>query len=70
MSEETKRQAPAETPKRGDAAWKAAKQAIANRNEQASKVAREKRQARDDKHAAQLRAADKRERAELAKRKP
>ena len=46
------------------------KQAIANRNEQASKVAREKRQARDDKHAAALRAADKRERAELAKRKP
>jgi hypothetical protein len=70
MSEESKRQAPAETPKRGDAAWKAAKQAIANRNEQASKVAREKRQARDDKHAAALRAADKRERAQLAKRKP
>jgi hypothetical protein len=70
MSEESKRQPPAEVPKRGDAAWKAAKQAIANRNEQASKVAREKRQARDDKHAAALRAADKRERAELAKRKP
>lgn len=70
MSDESKRQPPAETPKRGDAAWKAAKQAIASRNEQASKVAREKRQARDDKHAAALRAADKRERAELSKRKP
>jgi hypothetical protein len=70
MSEETKRQTPAEVPKRGDAAWKAQKQAIASRNEQASKVAREKRQARDDKHAAALRAADKRERAELSKRKP
>jgi hypothetical protein len=70
MSEETKRQAPVEVAKRGDAAWKAAKQAIANRNEQASKVAREKRQARDDKHAAALRAADKRERAELSKLKP
>ena len=70
MSEDTKRQSAVEVPKRGDAAWKAAKQAIANRNEQASKVAREKRQARDDKHAAALRAADKRERAELAKRKP
>jgi hypothetical protein len=70
MSEESKRQPAAETPKRGDAAWKAAKQAIASRNEQASKVAREKRQARDDKHAAALRAADKRERAELSKRKP
>ena len=70
MSDQSKRQAPDEVPKRGDAAWKAAKQAIAARNEHASKVAREKRQARDDKHAAALRAADKRERAELAKRKP
>jgi hypothetical protein len=70
MSQESKQQPAAETPKRGDAAWRAAKQAIASRNEQASKVAREKRQARDDKHAAALRAADKRERAELSKRKP
>jgi hypothetical protein len=70
MSEESKRQPAVEVPKRGDAAWKAAKQAIASRNEQASKVAREKRQARDDKHAAALRAAEKRERAELSKRKP
>jgi hypothetical protein len=69
MSDDSKQPA-AETPKRGDAAWRAAKQAIASRNEQASKVAREKRQARDDKHAAALRAADKRERAELSKRKP
>jgi hypothetical protein len=70
MSDQSKRQPAVEAPKRGDAAWKAAKQAIATRNEQASKAAREKRQKRDDEHAAALRAADKRERVQLAKRKP
>jgi hypothetical protein len=55
-------------PLRGDAAFRAAKEEIAKRNEAASKVAREKRQKRDDQHAAELRAADLRERKKLAKR--
>ena len=58
----------AQPPLRGEAAFRAAKDAVAKRNEAASKVAREKRQKRDDEHAAAVRAADQRERAELAKR--
>jgi hypothetical protein len=57
-------------PLRGEAAWKAEKEAIAKRNEAASRVARERRQKRDDQHASEMQAADKRERAQLAKRKP
>ena len=60
----------AQAPLRGEAAFRAEKDAIAKRNEAASKVAREKRQKRDDEHAAGLRAADLRERKKLAKRKP
>lgn len=70
MSDQSKRRPPPEAPKRGEAAWKAAKEAIARRNEQASKLAREKRQRKDDEHAAALRAADLQERAELSKRRP
>jgi hypothetical protein len=70
MSDETKRQAPAETPKRGDAAWRAAKEAIASRNDQARKLGRERRQRKYDQQSAALRAADVRERAELSKRSP
>jgi hypothetical protein len=70
MSDTSKRQSVAETPKRGEAAWKAAKEAIASRNEQASKVARARRRKKDDEHAADLRAADRRERAQLATRRP
>ena len=55
-------------PLRGEAAFRAAKEEIAKRNEAASKVARDKRQKRDDEHAAELRAADLRERKKLAKR--
>jgi hypothetical protein len=60
----------AETPKRGDAAWRAAKAAVASRNEQARKVGRERRQRQYEEYAAERRAADMRERAELAKRRP
>jgi hypothetical protein len=70
MSDTSKRQPAAETPKRGDAAWRANKEAIASRNEQASKIARERRQRKYDAYAAEARAADKRERAELASRRP
>jgi hypothetical protein len=70
MSNSSKRERPAEPPKRGEAAWRAERDAIASRNEQASKVARARRRAADDELAARQRADDKRERAELAKRRP
>ena len=70
MSGTKKRQPAAETPKRGEAAWRAAKEAIASRNEQARKLGRERRQREYETYAAERRAADLRERAELAKRRP
>ena len=70
MSETSKRQQPTETPVRGEAAWRAAKEAIASRNEQASKRARARRHEKDELDAAQRVAAERRERAELAKRRP
>jgi hypothetical protein len=70
MSDTSERQPVAETPMRGEAAWRAAKEAIAGRNEQARKLGRERRQRQYDQHAAERRAADVRERAELAKRRP
>jgi hypothetical protein len=70
MSDTSKRRPVAETPKRGEAAWRAAKAAIASRNEQARKLGRERRQREYEYHAAERRAADLRERAELAKRRP
>jgi hypothetical protein len=68
MSDTSKRQQPAETPKRGEAAWRAAKDAIASRNEKASRLARARRQEEYDQSVARRVAAEKRERAELAKR--
>jgi hypothetical protein len=68
MSDTSKKQRPAAEPKRGDAAWREQKDAIARRNEQAWKAARERRQQRDDEHAAAMRAADLAERAELSQR--
>ena len=46
------------------------KEAIASRNEQASKRARARRHEKDERDAAQRVAAERRERAELAKRRP
>lgn len=70
MSDRGKRQPAAETPKRGEAAWRAAKEAVASRNERAYKAGRERRQREYEEFAAERRAADVRERAELAKRRP
>lgn len=70
MSDTSKRERPAEAPKRGEAAWRAAKDAIASRNEQASKLARARRQEEYEQYAAHRRADERRERAELAKRRP
>jgi hypothetical protein len=70
MSDTSKRQRPAEVPKRGEAAWKAAKEAIASRNEQASRAARARRQQEYEQQVARRIAAERRERAELSKRRP
>jgi hypothetical protein len=70
MSDTSKRRPVTETPKRGEAAWKAAKDAIASRNEQARKVGKARRQREYDQYTADRRAAEVRERAELARRRP
>ena len=70
MSDQTKRQPAAEAPRRGEAAWRAHKEAVASRNAQASKAAAGIRRAREDEKAADLRAAERLERAELVKRRP
>jgi hypothetical protein len=69
MKESSKRQPAAEEPLRGDAAWKAHKEAIASRNDEARKVGRERRQKENEQYAAQRRAAERLERAEIAKRR-
>jgi hypothetical protein len=59
---------PAEAPKRGDAAWRAERDAIADRNERASRRARERRKQEYDALLARRRAAELLESAALAKR--
>jgi hypothetical protein len=68
MKDSSKRQPAAEEPLRGEAAWKAHKEAIAARNDEARRVGRERRQKENDEYAAQRRAADRLERAESKKR--
>jgi hypothetical protein len=58
---------PTEAPKRGEAAWRAQRDAIADRNERASKRAQERRQQDYEALLARRRAAELRESAELAK---
>jgi hypothetical protein len=71
MSDKNKRPQPAdETPKRGDAAWRAERDEIASRNERASRRARARRQQEYEQELARRMASEKRERAELAKRWP
>jgi hypothetical protein len=70
MSDTSKSKRPADPPKRGEAAWRAQRDAIASRNEQASRRARAKRQEQYDQVSARQRAEELRERAELAKRRP
>jgi len=62
------RQRPAGPPKRGEAAWRAHRDAIASRNERASRVARARRQEEYERLLGRRREAELRERAELAKR--
>jgi hypothetical protein len=70
MSDTSKPQRPPEPVKRGEAAWRAARDEIARRNDEASRRARKRRQAKYDEETARQVAADRLERAELAKRKP
>ena len=58
----------AEAPKRGDAAWQAKREAIADRIERASRRVRERRKQEYDALLARRRAAELLESAELAKR--
>jgi hypothetical protein len=67
MSDASKKERPADPPKRGEAAWRAQRDAIASRNERASKLARARRQEHYEQLVARERAAELRERAELAK---
>jgi hypothetical protein len=68
MSDKSKSQRPPETAKRGEAAWRAAKDAIASRNEQASRLARARRREEYEQESARRRADELRERAALARR--
>ena len=70
MSDTSKRQQPAAPPKRGEAAWREARDEIARRNDEASRRARKRRQAQYDEDTARRMAAERLERAELSKRKP
>jgi hypothetical protein len=67
MTDKSKQSA-ADVPKRGEAAWRAARDAIADRNEQASRRARDLRRQEDEALAARRRADELRETAELVKR--
>jgi hypothetical protein len=70
MSDVSRQQRPSEPPKRGEAAFRAAKEAIAGRNERASRRARARRQEEYEQQTARRLAAERLERAELAKRRP
>ena len=70
MSDTKKKQRPVELPKRGEAAWRLQRDAIASRNERASQRARARRQEEYTRLAARERAAELQERADLAKRRP
>lgn len=70
MADTSSPQGPSEAPKRGEAAWRAERDAIASRNEAASRRARARRQAAYEEDVARRVVEERRERAELAKRRP
>ncbi|HET9902051.1 MAG TPA: hypothetical protein VFR46_13460 [Actinomycetes bacterium] len=70
MSDSSKRQQPEAPVKRGDAAWRAARDEIARRNDEASRRARSRREAGYEQDRVRRVAAERLERAELAKRRP
>jgi len=70
MSDSSKSARPSEPPLRGEAAWRAAKDAIAKRNEEASRRAQARRHKEYEQQTARLLAAERQERAKLSKRRP
>ena len=68
MTDEANKQRRVEPPKRGEAAWREHRAAIAGRNERATRRARARRQEESARLLAGRREAELRERAELAKR--
>jgi len=70
MSDSSKPARPADPPLRGEAAWRAEKDAIAKRTEEASRRAQARRQAKYDQQTARMLADERQERARLAKRRP
>lgn len=68
MKQQANKQRPVEAPKRGEAAWREHRAAIADRNERATRLARARRQEESERLLASRREAELRERAELAKR--
>ena len=70
MSDSSKSARPSDPPLRGEAAWRAEKDAIAKRNEEASRRAQARRQAKYDQQTAQILADERQERARLAKSRP
>jgi hypothetical protein len=70
MSDSSKRQRPPDPIKRGEAAWRAARDEIARRNDEASRRARKRREAQYEEERARRVAVERLERAELAKRRP
>ena len=68
MSEARSKQQPDAPPKRGEAAWRAHRDAIADRNERATRLAKARRHEEYEQRRAREREAERRERAELVKR--
>jgi hypothetical protein len=68
MSDNSRKQSPDGPPKRGEAAWRAHRDAIASRNERATRHARARRLEEYQQVVARERAAELRERAALAGR--
>lgn len=70
MSDSSKSARPPQPPLRGEAAWRAEKDAIAKRNEEASRRGQARRQKEYDQQTARMIADDRQERARLSKRRP
>jgi hypothetical protein len=68
MSGSRKQPGPGEPAKRGHAAWRAQRDEIARRNDEASRRCRQRRQARYDEETVRRTVAERLERAHLAKR--
>ena len=65
MSDQTEAEGNQKPSKRGEAAWKEAKERIAKRNEQARKAGKQQREAYEREQAAARRRVEKRQMAEL-----